>query len=401
MSNRPLRTTRSNVTNLQQRPGWYQIKAQAAGPARVDIYDEIGFMAVSADSFIRDVAAISGDIELHLNSPGGDVFDGIAIYNNLRQRPGRVSVVVDGLAASAASFIAQAASPGCLAMAPHSQMMIHDGFGMAIGNAADMRQMAGLLDKASDNIAGIYADRSGKPAAYWRDKMRAETWLDDHEAVAEGLADHVLGQEQPQNAWDLSVYLNAPVVVNADGNHAPMTGIHTHAHPAYGTAGHEAHEHSHDGDASHDHEHYDPDHDGDDDASAAGDTDHDYVLPDGKPGPKAGNHWHARLSNADKYNADDRKRMAGNGHAMPDGSYPIEDEEDLDNAIHAVGRGGADHDAIRRHVIKRAKALGKSDAIPDNWNADGSLKTSADNLSEAEILAMFAGELHQLGAGRE
>lgn len=75
-----------------------------------------------------------------------------------------------------------------------------------------------------------------------------------------------------------------------------------------------------------------------------------------------------------KYNADDRKRMAGNGQAMDDGSYPIGDRADLDNAIHAVGRGGADHNAIRRHVIARAKALGASSEIPDNWNADGSLK---------------------------
>ena len=398
MAKRPLRTTRK-ITNLAGQPGWYRIIRNAAGAAQVNIYDEIGLLGVSADGFMRDLAQIGGDIELHLNSPGGDVFDGIAIYNQLRQRPGRVAVVVDGLAASAASFIAQAASPGCLAMAPHSQMMIHDGFGMAIGNAADMREMADLLDKASDNIAGIYADRTGKPAAYWRDKMRTETWLDDHEAVAEGLADHVVGQERPADAWDLSVYVNWR---NADGNHAPMTGTHTHAHPAYGAADHEAHEHSHDGDANHDHPHpYDPDGDGDDDSSASGDTDHDYVLPDGSPGPKAGNHWHPHLSNADKYKQADRDKMAKSGEAMPDGSYPIADAEDLDNAIHAVGRGGADHDAIRAHIIKRAAALGLSSRIPDNWNSDGSLKSSPDNLSDTEILAMFAGELDQLDAGRE
>lgn len=75
-----------------------------------------------------------------------------------------------------------------------------------------------------------------------------------------------------------------------------------------------------------------------------------------------------------KYNTDDRKRMASSGAAMDDGSYPIADEGDLDNAIHAVGRGGADHNAIRRHVISRAKSLGASSKIPDNWAADGSLK---------------------------
>lgn len=77
-----------------------------------------------------------------------------------------------------------------------------------------------------------------------------------------------------------------------------------------------------------------------------------------------------------KYSADQLKAMAKNGEAMPDGSYPVKDTEDLQPAIHAVGRGGASHDAIRKHIIDRAKALGASDQIPDTWNADGSLKQS-------------------------
>jgi len=60
---------------------------------------------------------------------------------------------------------------------------------------------------------------------------------------------------------------------------------------------------------------------------------------------------------------------------MPDGSYPIGDREDLTNAVRAVGRGGASHNAIRRHIMKRARALGASNAIPDNWNSDGSLRS--------------------------
>lgn len=82
----------------------------------------------------------------------------------------------------------------------------------------------------------------------------------------------------------------------------------------------------------------------------------------------------ASVRKAEKYDTKDRKRMASGGQAMDDGSYPIADAEDLDNAIHAVGRGGADHDAIRRHVIARAKALGASSKIPDNWASNGSLK---------------------------
>jgi HK97 family phage prohead protease len=74
-----------------------------------------------------------------------------------------------------------------------------------------------------------------------------------------------------------------------------------------------------------------------------------------------------------KYNAEQLRTMAKNGQAMPDGAYPIADREDLGNAVHAVGRGGADHDAIRRHIMKRAKAMGASSMIPDHWQADGSL----------------------------
>src|SRR5262245_51269778 len=85
-----------------------------------------------------------------------------------------------------------------------------------------------------------------------------------------------------------------------------------------------------------------------------------------------------------KYDAEARSRMAKSGAAMPDGSYPIADREDLANAIRAVGRGNAPNNAIRRHILKRAKALGLMDLIPDTWNADGSL-----NRSEAEPAALF------------
>ena len=263
---RPLRSTRRLSNLAGTRPGWYSIKNKAKddGPCQVAIYDEIGFFGVSAGDFLAELRTITKDIELHLNSPGGDVFDGIAIYNTLKQRTGKVHVIVDGLAASAASFIAQAASPGLLEMAPHSQMMIHDGFAMGIGNAQDMRDLADQLDSVSDEIAGIYADRTGKPAAHWRQLMKTELWLTDQQAVAEGLADGVHGQESVSNSWDLSVFasylppqLGGTVVVNADGNHAPMTGSHSHAHPAYGSQG---------GDASHSHRH---DHGGDDGDSAS------------------------------------------------------------------------------------------------------------------------------------
>ena len=213
MDTKPFRTTR-RITNLRQgRNDWYRItnSTDPAVPSQVSIYDEIGYFGVTAADFIRDLAEIKGPIELHLNTPGGEVFDGIAIYSQLKQR-GNVAVIVDSLAASIGSVIAMAGDT--VTMAPGSQLMIHDGFGMGIGNAADMRQLADLLDKQSDNIASIYADRTGQPAETWRAAMRDETWYTAAEAVAAGLADNVLGKPAADPAvtggWDLSVFSGKP-----------------------------------------------------------------------------------------------------------------------------------------------------------------------------------------------
>ena len=193
MDKKPFRTTRQLVNLRQGRNDWYRIKAQADGPTLLHIYDEIGYFGVTAQDMVTELAQITGDLEVHLNTPGGEVFDGIAIYGALKQRDGLVTVIVDSLAASVGSVIAMAASPGNLVMAKNATMMIHDGFGLAIGNAADMRQMADVLDKASDNIASIYADRTGQPAAQWREAMRAESWYVGQEAVNAGLADKIQG----------------------------------------------------------------------------------------------------------------------------------------------------------------------------------------------------------------
>ncbi|RPE40265.1 ATP-dependent Clp endopeptidase proteolytic subunit ClpP [Streptomyces sp. Ag109_O5-1] len=207
------------LTNLVQQPqagGWYKVIRNDAGPTRVDIYDEIGgswlFGGVSAADFVAELAQINGDLEVHINSPGGDVFDGLAIYNSLAQRPGNVTTVVDGLAASAASFIAQAGKVRTIA--PGAMMMIHDAAGACYGNASDMRELADLLDKVSDNLASIYADRTGR-ADGWRDAMKAETWYTADEAVAAGLAHRVAERPEEQAlaavaGFDLSVFAHVP-----------------------------------------------------------------------------------------------------------------------------------------------------------------------------------------------
>jgi len=209
MDKERFRTVRQ-VANLRQgRNDWYRIENKTAGePATVYIYDEIGWFGVTAADFVKDLQAVTADtIDLHLNTPGGDAFEGIAIYNSLKQHKATVNVLIDGLAASAGSFIAQAGDT--ISIARNAQMMIHEASGLVIGNASDMADMAALLDKMSNNVADIYAQRAGGTVTSWRDAMRAETYYSSSEAVAAGLADDVTGETDTTNNWDLSIYAHA------------------------------------------------------------------------------------------------------------------------------------------------------------------------------------------------
>jgi ATP-dependent protease ClpP protease subunit len=184
---------------------WYRI-SNAAGTddevAVIDLYDEIGYWGVSAADFVAELRAITaGRIEMHVNSPGGQIYDGLAIYTALLDHEAHITVKVDGIAASAASFIAQAGDR--VVMAANAELMIHDGLGLCIGNAALHREMADLLDKASDNIASIYAARAGNGTVKaWRARMEAETWYSASEAVEAGLADEAV--KTPKRTGDTS-----------------------------------------------------------------------------------------------------------------------------------------------------------------------------------------------------
>ncbi|HZN70574.1 MAG TPA: head maturation protease, ClpP-related [Micromonosporaceae bacterium] len=198
------------------RTDWYRIEnATSNGRAEVYIYDEIGYFGVTAADFAREVNALNVEaIDLHLSSPGGSAFEGVAIYNSLLHHRATVTSYVDSLAASAASVIAMAGDR--IIMRTGSQLMIHEASGMGIGKADDMRELADLLDKTSGSIADIYAERRGGTAAKWRKAMKNETWYDAQEAVRAGLADEVSGaSDESQNSWDLSIFNYA------GRNHAP------------------------------------------------------------------------------------------------------------------------------------------------------------------------------------
>lgn len=176
---------------------WFRVANADGGDtdrAELFIYGAIGDFwgddDVTPAAFVQALRGISAStIDLHINSPGGYVFDGVAIHAALLNHAATVEVHIDGLAASAASFVAMAGDT--ISIEKPAKMMIHDARGLTIGNADDHHSAAAILDELSDTIAGIYADRAGGTVESWRDVMKAETWYSSAEAVAAGLADQV------------------------------------------------------------------------------------------------------------------------------------------------------------------------------------------------------------------
>ena len=161
---------------------WFSIKAQTAtDPAEVSIYGDIGSWGINAAAFIDSVKAVQGPIRVRINSGGGDVFDGLAMYNYLASR-GNVETVIDGLAASAASlpFLA-----GNKRVIPKSAfLMIHNPWSGAVGNAAEMRKAADVLDRIGQGLADVYARVTGMAIDAVKSIMDAETWLNGEAALA-------------------------------------------------------------------------------------------------------------------------------------------------------------------------------------------------------------------------
>jgi ATP-dependent protease ClpP protease subunit len=160
----------------------------AGETAVLRIYDEVSYWGISAIDVIAELDRVTApQIRVEINSPGGDVFDGIAIYNALRSHPATVTTQVDGLAASIASVIVQAGDTRTVQ--PAGQLMIHNAWGLVVGDRNDHSDMARLLEQQDEIIAGIYAARSGRDVDEFRALMDAETWLTGDAAVELGLAD--------------------------------------------------------------------------------------------------------------------------------------------------------------------------------------------------------------------
>lgn len=174
-----------------------------ADKAEVLIYEDIA--PASSGAFVRALRGIkASEITVRINSSGGNVFDAIAMANALRDHSAKVTTIVDGLAASAASFIATSGDE--VVMNRNSELMIHNPKAVAAGGAADMRSLADRLDAVRDNIASMYVARAGGTVEQWRDVMAAETWFSADEAVQAGLADRVSDQPAVTNSHDLSAF---------------------------------------------------------------------------------------------------------------------------------------------------------------------------------------------------
>ena len=188
---------------------WYTIRARASG-TEVLIYDEIGAYGVSAKGFLAELGALPDDaaIDLRLNSPGGSVFDAVAIYNALKRHAGDITVWIDGIAASAASYIAMAGDT--IVMPENAFLMIHDPSGLVMGTAEDMRSTAEALDKVKGSLIQGYAAKSGKSDDEIAILMAAETWLDAEDALDLGFIDRIAEPVKLAASFDVARFRNAP-----------------------------------------------------------------------------------------------------------------------------------------------------------------------------------------------
>lgn len=174
---------------------------QAKGTtAEIWLYDQIGESVwgdgISAKAFQKELTALGkvNTINLRINSPGGNVFDGLAIYNLLTQHPARVIVDVDGLAASIASVIAMAGDE--VRMASNALMMIHNPHGMAAGDDREMERMAALLKQVKASLVDTYAASTSQQQAQIAAWMDDETWMSADTAVQNGFADEISAAQQ-------------------------------------------------------------------------------------------------------------------------------------------------------------------------------------------------------------
>tara|TARA_B110000285_G_scaffold111713_1_gene126764 strand:- start:185 stop:1174 length:990 start_codon:yes stop_codon:yes gene_type:complete len=186
---------------------WYSIKNIAKSQmTEVMIYDEIGNFGVDAKSFINEIKQIPNDtsVLLRINSPGGSVIDGLAIYDAISRMPQKVTARIEGIAASMASVIALAADE--VIMSENSLYMIHNVWGGEVGDSDDLRKAADLMDKMGERLINIYVSKTGQTEEQIRSWMDEETWFNSSEAQEAGFINLVEEPIKMAAMFDIKKY---------------------------------------------------------------------------------------------------------------------------------------------------------------------------------------------------
>ncbi|MDD5204414.1 MAG: Clp protease ClpP [Desulfobacterales bacterium] len=203
------------VSGIYQRPldqkfDWYEIKAQADDEVEMLVYDYIGWPFNDAGELVRSIAGMRGKkITVRINSPGGDVFDAMAIYNAFTGHDSKVTTRAEALAASSASIILLAGKE--VQAYQNAMLMIHEPWAFIAGNQWDMREMAELLGKINENMVDIYSQQSKAGKKEIRQMLKDETWMTAKEAKEKGFIDTILdGKAAAKASFDLSMFANLP-----------------------------------------------------------------------------------------------------------------------------------------------------------------------------------------------
>ena len=186
---------------------WYNIQNKAENAAEVYIFDEIGNYGVTAQDFISELKNLKDrPVNLRINSLGGDVFNGMAIYNVLKKRQNKTTVYIEGIAASIATIIALGADE--VVMSENSLFMIHNAWGGTMGDAKDMRKSAQTLEKISQELTEIYVKKTGLAYEAVSIMMDEETWLNAQEAYDLGFVDSISDSIKVAAKYDVSKFKN-------------------------------------------------------------------------------------------------------------------------------------------------------------------------------------------------
>ena len=186
---------------------WYNIQNKSEGIADIYIFDEIGTYGITAQEFITDIKDLKDTpINLRINSLGGDVFDGMAMYNVIKRREAKTTVYIEGIAASIATIIALGADE--VVMAENSLFMIHNAWGGTMGESKDMRKTADTLDKITGELTDIYMKKTGLSYDALAEMMDEETWLNADEAYKLRFIDTISDSIKVAAKYDVSKFKN-------------------------------------------------------------------------------------------------------------------------------------------------------------------------------------------------